>query len=88
MLEVVVVGPGCSRCMELEAMVRKALEELGLEAVILELSDQNAIRAAGVEKLPGLLLNGRVLVQGWMPTEPLLKGWLSAAREPSPSRHS
>ncbi|MGC8723209.1 MAG: thioredoxin family protein [Acidobacteriota bacterium] len=88
MLEVVVVGPGCSRCMELEAMVRKAVEELGLEAEIRELSDQSAIRAAGVEKFPGLLLNGRLLVQGWMPTEPLIKGWLSAAREPSPSHRS
>jgi small redox-active disulfide protein 2 len=79
MLDIQIAGPGCRNCHEMKARVIQALEALGAEATVRELSDFKDIAAAGVLTTPGLIVNGKILVQGKLPAEGVIRGWLLEA---------
>ena len=55
-----VLGSGCARCSALEAAVRAALAELGVDAAIEHVTDFMQIAAYGVMTTPALVSCGRV----------------------------
>jgi len=67
-LEISVFGPGCPRCHELEASVLQALAELELAADVQRVTDPVAIARHGVFSTPALLVNGRLVVAGRVPS--------------------
>ncbi|MDD3840640.1 MAG: thioredoxin family protein [Clostridia bacterium] len=52
-----VLGSGCMKCKKLEANVRKAVEELGIEASIEKVTDFKDIVAYGVMTTPALVVD-------------------------------
>ncbi|WP_052515211.1 thioredoxin family protein [Dethiosulfatarculus sandiegensis] len=68
-LEIRVVGPGCPRCDQLFGRVMKVLTELGEEADLVKITEANAIAATGVLVTPGLIINGKVVSTGKVPSE-------------------
>lgn len=76
MLDVKVAGPGCRNCIELESRVKQALEELQAEATVTKISDYQEIAKAGIMMTPGLIINGKVVLQGKVPTVGIAKGYL------------
>lgn len=79
MLEIKVLGPGCANCKRLEQMARSVIEDLGLEADIIKVTDFNEILDLGVMGTPGLVVNGQVVVSGRLPMKEEVAGWLKAA---------
>jgi small redox-active disulfide protein 2 len=79
MLEVKVAGPGCRNCQEVKSRVAKVLAELKVESPIVELKEYQDIAAAGIMTTPGLIVNGKIVCQGKIPSEGLIKGWLTEA---------
>jgi len=67
-MKIEVLGPGCSRCANVEANVKKALAELKKEAEVVKVTDINAIIEKGVIQTPALIINGKIIVQGKIPT--------------------
>ena len=63
-MKIEVLGPGCQRCNTLEANVRSAIQELGIEAEVSKVSDINQIAARGVYMTPGLAVDGETVVTG------------------------
>ena len=59
-----VLGTGCAKCGALEAAVRSALEELGMDAVIGHVTDFGQIAAYGVMSTPALVVDGKVVSCG------------------------
>ena len=59
-----VLGSGCARCSALEAAVRAALAELGVDAAIEHVTDFMQIAAYGVMTTPALVVGGRVVSCG------------------------
>lgn len=59
-----VLGSGCMNCKKLEANVRKAVEELGVEASIEKVTDFKDIAAYGVMKTPALVVDDQVKSMG------------------------
>jgi len=59
-----VLGSGCAKCNELEANVKIALEELGMNTTIEHVSDFAQIAAYGVMSTPALVVDGRVVSYG------------------------
>jgi len=59
-----VLGSGCSKCNELEANVKKALEELGMNTMIEHVTDFAQIAAYGVMSTPALVVDGKVVSYG------------------------
>lgn len=63
-----VLGPGCTNCQKLEALVKKAVDELGLEADIIKVSDYADIMAFGIMSTPGLVVDEQVRIAGRVPS--------------------
>ena len=59
-----VLGSGCARCSALEAAVRAALAELGVDAAIEHVTDFMQIAAYGVMSTPALVVDGKVVSYG------------------------
>jgi small redox-active disulfide protein 2 len=63
-----VLGPGCANCRRLEANAREALTMAGVEAEIRHVTDYREIAARGVLSTPGLVIDGRVVSTGRVPS--------------------
>lgn len=59
-----VLGSGCRKCNELEANVRAALEQLGIEMRIEHVTDINVIGAYGIMTTPALVIDDKVVSYG------------------------
>jgi small redox-active disulfide protein 2 len=71
-----VLGPGCANCRRVEANAREALAIAGVEAEILHVTDYREIAARGVLSTPGLVIDGRVVSAGRIPSAADIAGWL------------
>jgi small redox-active disulfide protein 2 len=63
MIEIKVLGPGCPNCKKLEEMVKKTVNELGMEAKIEKVTDMVEIMKYTMST-PGIVVNGRLKHSG------------------------
>ena len=75
-----VLGSGCAKCNALEAAVRAALEELGMDAAIGHITDFRQIAAYGVMSTPALVVDGKVVSCGKVLSKEEAKAALQKAR--------
>jgi len=78
-LEVKVLGPGCPNCHKLYERVAKVLGGLGIAADLEAVEDAKDIAASGVLSTPGLVINGKVVSAGKVPSEAQLEQWMKSA---------
>lgn len=76
-MKIQVLGIGCARCQELEERVRATLAEMNLAADIEHIKDLKTFAAMGVLMTPGLVVDGKVVAQGRLPSKDELKRFLS-----------
>ena len=76
MKKIQVYGTGCPSCEKLFRLARQAVSELGLDIQVEKVEDLNAMISAGILRVPGLAFDGRVVLQGKIPTLPTLKNWI------------
>lgn len=67
-MDVKVLGPGCRNCKTLELRTREALAALGEDAAIDKVTDFATIAGYGVMSTPALVVDGRVVLSGKVPT--------------------
>jgi len=67
-MRIEVLGPGCPKCASAEQNVRKALSELNVQAEVLKVTDINAMIEKGVMYTPALIIDGKLALQGKIPT--------------------
>ncbi|MDX9845967.1 MAG: thioredoxin family protein [Tenuifilaceae bacterium] len=78
-MDIKVLGPGCPNCLRLEAMCREIVNELGIDAEIEKITNVSTFPNYGVWLSPGLIINGQLKLQGKMPTQATLTGWIKNA---------
>jgi len=71
-----ILGTGCTNCKKLEANVREAVKELGIEATIEKVEDLKDIMSYGVMKTPALVVGEEVKVMGRVPSAEDIKKYL------------
>jgi small redox-active disulfide protein 2 len=71
-----VLGPGCRNCQSVEKIVRDVVSSAWIEAEIVHVTDYAEIAQRGVLSTPGLVIDGRVVVAGRVPTREQVEGWL------------
>jgi len=76
MKKIQVYGTGCKNCQKLYQMVSEAVQELGADIPVEKVEDLNEIVAAGVWRTPALGFDGKVILQGKLPTPATLKNWI------------
>lgn len=59
-----ILGSGCTKCNELEANTKAALEQLGMDTEIDHVTDFTQIASYGVMSTPALVVDGKVVAFG------------------------
>ena len=73
-----VLGTGCTKCKTLTANADKAVQELGIEAVIEKVTDITDIMKFQILMTPGLVIDGQVKAAGRVPSVDEIKQMLLA----------
>jgi small redox-active disulfide protein 2 len=79
MKKIEVLGPGCNSCVRLEANAREAVSMAGVEAEVVKVTDYGQIMAYGVMSTPGLVIDGKVVSYGRIPSAGDIAVWLTEA---------
>ncbi len=67
-MKVKVLGPGCKNCVTLDRITREVIAEMGIEATFEKVEDYAAISSFGVMSTPALVIDGKVILSGRVPT--------------------
>jgi small redox-active disulfide protein 2 len=78
-LEIKVLGMGCAQCDSLEQTVMGLLTELEFPASLDHITDIREIAQYGVMGSPALVINGKVVAAGRVPSRNQIKAWLIEA---------
>ena len=76
-MQILVIGPGCTRCKTLAQYTEQAVKELGVTAEITKVTDLKQIMALGVMMTPALAVDGKVKLAGRVPTVEEIKKLLA-----------
>ena len=74
-----VLGPGCYNCHLLEQAALEAVASSGVEATVVKVTDYARIAAYRVIHTSGLVIDGRVVSAGRIPSASEIAGWLTSA---------
>ena len=78
MVNIKVLGSGCSNCKRLEAIARKVVETLAIEAEIEKVTDYAEIMKWPILSTPGLVINNKLVSAGRITSETEITNWLTA----------
>ena len=78
-MKIQIAGPGCPRCQMTEKIVFEACAQLDLPADISHVYDVKEYAALGVKITPAVIVDGKIMISGKIPTVEELKKVLSAA---------
>jgi small redox-active disulfide protein 2 len=76
MLNIKVLGPGCSNCVKVEQVARKVVTMMGMQAEITKITDWAEIQKYPILATPGLVVNDKVVCAGRIPNEAEVTTWL------------
>ena len=79
MLTIKVLGPGCANCKKLKEVVNQVVEELHVEAKVLNVMNYNDFLAYDLMATPGLVINEKLLSHGRVPRPSEVSGWIQEA---------
>jgi len=75
-MEIKVLGTGCPKCRALEKVTNDAVNEAKINASVSKVEDIMEIMKSGVMVTPALVVDGKVVVKGKVPTLSELKDLL------------
>lgn len=76
LLEIKVLGEGCTVCDGLENQIMEALAEIGLAADLEHIRDADRIAEYKVKTTPALIINGKLMGPGAVPSKGQILNWL------------
>jgi small redox-active disulfide protein 2 len=79
MLTIKILGSGCANCKRLEQITRKVVDELGVEAEIIKVTDYNDILKVNIISTPGLVINETVVSSGRIPSPAEVTSFVTSA---------
>ena len=78
-MEIKVLGAGCPRCNYLKQEVMAVMFELKLTADVEHVTDIAEIGRYGIMGTPALIINGKVVAVGSVPSKAKIKAWVKEA---------
>jgi small redox-active disulfide protein 2 len=81
MLTIKVLGSGCANCKKLEALTRQTIDQMGIQADVIKVTEYPDIMAYNIMSTPGLVVNEKVVSTGRIPSTAEITTWLANALE-------
>lgn len=75
-MHIKVLGPGCKKCHETEKVVREVVAETGADAAVEYVTDLAEIARHGIFTTPAVIVDGKAVCVGKVPSKSDVKGWL------------
>jgi small redox-active disulfide protein 2 len=75
-----VLGTGCGKCKALHEVVKKAVQDTGVDAHVEKIEDIQKIMAFEVLMTPGLVINGEVKAAGRIPSVEEIKKLIAESK--------
>ena len=79
MLTIKILGSGCPNCKRLEKLTLKVVEELGIEAEVVKVTDPTKYADYGIMSTPGLVINENTVSAGRIPSIAEITGFVTSA---------
>jgi small redox-active disulfide protein 2 len=76
-MEIKVLGTGCPKCKALEKTVTDSLAELEISADVSKVEDIMKIMEYGIVRTPALVINGKVVLSGYLPDKNEIKNLIT-----------
>lgn len=75
-MKIEILGTGCPKCKKLNELVEEAINDLGVSAEIIKVTDINKMIDYGVMVTPALVIDGEVKVAGKVPNKQEVTKWI------------
>jgi small redox-active disulfide protein 2 len=76
-MEIKILGTGCANCKTLDKLTREVVEKNGINATITKVEDILEIIKYGVMSIPALVVDGKVVIKGRVPSADEIKQLLT-----------
>ena len=80
-MKIKILGPGCTRCHQLEQTTREVVKELAVDASIEEVKDVRKIMEYPILTTPGLVIDEELVCSGRVPTRAEVTSFITTALE-------
>ncbi|MFM2057715.1 MAG: hypothetical protein RLY71_2100 [Pseudomonadota bacterium] len=77
-MDIKVLGSGCANCRNTIALIEQVAAEKGVPVTLSKVQEMQDIVACGVMRTPGVVIDGKVVHAGGVPTRDKVVQWLSA----------
>lgn len=76
-MEIKILGPGCPKCKSLDKLTHEVVEKNGIDATITKVEDIMEIMKYGVMSTPAMVVDGKIVVKGRVPSAEEIKQLLT-----------
>jgi len=80
-MDIKVLGTGCAKCKAVEKTVKEVLAELNIDAEVEDVRDMAKIMEYKVMMTPGLVIDGKVVSSGHVPSRKDVMKMIEEARK-------
>ncbi len=77
-MDIKVLGTGCANCKNTIALIDQVAKDKGVNVILEKVEDLRSIMSYGVMSTPGVVVNGKVVHAGGVPSREKIERWLTA----------
>ncbi len=78
-MDIKVLGTGCANCKNTIALIDQTAKAKGVDVTLTKVEDMKDIMSYGIMATPGVVINGKVVHAGGVPSRDKIDQWLSAS---------
>ncbi|MEO8600169.1 MAG: thioredoxin family protein [bacterium] len=78
MMEIKVLGTGCANCKATIALIDQVAQAKGVTVTLEKVEELRDIMGYGIMSTPGVVINGKVVHAGGVPSRDKIEQWLTA----------
>ena len=79
MLTIKVWGSGCANCKKVDSIAHQVVDQMGVQAEIVKVTEYPDIMAYDIMSTPGLVVNEKVVSYGRIPSPAEVTTWITNA---------
>jgi small redox-active disulfide protein 2 len=78
MINIKILGTGCASCKATQKLVEDVIKAKGVQAQVEKVEDIASIMKYGVMSTPGIVIDGKVVHAGGIPSRAHIEQWIDA----------